>query len=212
MTLVLSSRDNVHADITVREEAKGFPRRVSVEAQGGWMKDLPNLPRVTAPTTARRLATAAATFIATLLVASCSHSTGGTATPGHSSAPVSAPASAPHPSAVAAPTTSAPESDEDQAKDTVKAFGDAYNSQNWEAYTELMCAAMRAQFTGIAMDYVKNGRINNGPTTMKSVTVAIDGDTGTATINGASEALGPGSITMPLKREDGWKVCQLTQH
>jgi len=175
------------------------------------MENLPHRLTAAARIAAHRLATVAAVFTAILLVASCSHSTGGTATPGRASAPTSA-ASAPHPSAAAAPSTPAPESDEDQAKDAVKAFGDAYNSQNWEAYSELMCAAMRAQFTGIAMDYVKKGRVNNGPATIKSVTVTLDGDTGTATINGASEALGPGSITMPLKREDGWKVCQLNQH
>jgi hypothetical protein len=176
------------------------------------MENLPH--RLTGPahTTAHRLATAAAASVVVALAASCSHSTGGTATPGHPSAPASAPASAPHTPATAAPPTPAPESDEDQAKDTVKAFGDAYNSQNWDAYSELMCAPMRAQFTGIAMDYVKKGRINNGPATIKSVSVTIDGDTGTATIDGASEALGPGTITMPLKREDGWKVCQLAQH
>jgi hypothetical protein len=162
-------------------------------------------------TPALRLAVAAAATAAVLLTASCSHSTGGTAAPGRSSAPTTAAAPAPHTSAAAAPTTLAAESDEDQAKDTVKAFGDAYNSQNWEAYGELMCAAMRTQFTGVAMDYVKKGRVQNGPATIRSVSVSIDGDAATATIDGASEGLGPGKITMPLKREDGWKVCQLNQ-
>jgi hypothetical protein len=185
------------------------------------MENLPNLLTAAAPTTvdhgtrgrtvAHRRAAAVAASMVVLLVASCSHSTGGTATPGHTSAPTTA-AAAPRTSATATPTSSAPVSDEDQAKDTVKAFGDAYNSQNWEAYSELMCAAMRNQFTGVVMDYVKKGRVNNGPNTIKSVTVAIDGDTATATINGANEALGPGTIKLPLKREDGWKVCQVNQH
>jgi hypothetical protein len=193
------------------------------------MENLPNLLTAAAPTTAghrgrtrptpargrtsaHRLATAAAASIAVLLAPSCSHSTNGTATSGHTSAPTTAPAAAPRTSATAAPPKSAPASDEDQARDTVTAFNDAYNSQNWEAYTELMCAAMRAQFTGVTMDYVKKGRINNGPATITAVTVTIDGDTATATINGASEALGPGTIKLPLKREDGWKVCQVYQH
>jgi hypothetical protein len=186
------------------------------------MENLPNLLTAAAPSTAddgtrgrtvaHRRASAVAASMVVLLLASCSHSTGGTATPGHTSAPTTALAAAPRSPATAAPSTSAPVSDEDQATDTVKAFGDAYNSQNWEAYSELMCAAMRAQFSGVVMDYVKKGRVNNGPNTIKSVTVAIDGDTATATINGASEALGPGTIKLPLKREDGWKVCQVNQH
>src|SRR6201999_1698246 len=158
--------------------------QLTVEARGGRMENLPNLLTAAAPTTAghgrrgrtvaHRRAGAVAGFMVVLLVASCSHSTSGTATTGHTSTPTTA-RPPPRTSATATPTSSAPVSDEDQAKDTVKAFGDAYNSQNWEAYSELMCAAMRAQFTGIVMNYVKKGRVSNGPNTIKSVTVTIDG-------------------------------------
>lgn len=156
-----------------------------------------------------RLTTAALTAtLVGLLATACAHHTSGTPTSPHPSTTASV--AAPRIQA-AAPTTTARISDEDQARATVTAFNDAYNSQNWSAYTELMCAAMRAQFAGTTMDYVKKGRANNGPATIKSMTIAIDGDSATATLTGASEALGPGTITLPLKREDGWKVCQVYQ-
>lgn len=156
----------------------------------------------------RLLVRAAALMAATGLAISCSHPTAGTAIPARTSASTTAPA-ATHTSAPAAAPTSTATSDEDQARQTVQAFNDAYNTQNWQAYTELMCTAMRAQFTGVVMDYVKKGRASNGPNTIKSMTIAITGDTASATINGANEALGPGTIKLPLKREDGWKVCQV---
>lgn len=100
-------------------------------------------------------------------------------------------------------------SDEDQVRQTISAFNDAYNTQNWETYTELMCAAMRAQFTGVVMDYVKKGRVSNGPNTIKSIAVTISGDTANAVITGTNEVMGSGKIPLPLKQEDGWKVCQV---
>jgi hypothetical protein len=146
-----------------------------------------------------------------LMATSCSHDTSGTATTAH---PTVSPTTSPASTAVPPPAAAQPEpalSDQDQAQQAVRDFQDAYNTQNWQAYTELMCGAMRAQFTGVVMDYVKKGRATNGPVTIKSVTVAIDGDNATATINGASESLGPGTVTLPLKREDGWKVCQVNR-
>jgi predicted lipid-binding transport protein (Tim44 family) len=167
-----------------------------------------NRNRGAASPLAAGLATAA---ITAALATSCAHSTSGTAATQHTPPQATTGASAgPHPSATAAPTPAAPVvSDEDQAKQSVTDFQNAYNSQNWEAYTELMCAAMRSQFTGVIMDSVKKGRAQNGPVVIKAVTVRISGDDATATINGASEGLGPGSIDLPLKREDGWKVCQI---
>jgi hypothetical protein len=178
------------------------------------VQPLPTVTSTRAGTNHRRpahlelLARAAAIMAATGLAISCSHHTAGTAMPARTSASTTAPA-ATHTSAPAAAPTSTATSDEDQARQTVQAFNDAYNTQNWQAYTELMCTAMRAQFTGVVMDYVKKGRASNGPNTIKSMTIAITGDTATATINGANEALGPGTIKLPLKREDGWKVCQV---
>jgi hypothetical protein len=177
------------------------------------VQSLPTVTSAPAATLHRRparlglLARVAVIVGATGLAISCSHSTAGIATPARSSA-ATAPAATHASPPAAAPTSTAP-SDEDQARQTVQAFNDAYDTQNWQAYTELMCTAMRAQFTGVVMDYVKKGRASNGPTTIKSMTIAITGDTATATITGASEALGPGTISLPLKREDGWKVCQV---
>lgn len=171
------------------------------------MENLPNLLTDTAR--ARLFGAATAAVVATLLATSCSNSTGGTATPQRSTPSTAASASTSHANSPAAAPPSAAVSDEDQVRQTVNAFNDAYNSQNWEAYTELMCAAMRAQFAGVVMDYVKRNRANTGVNTIKSIAVTITGDTATANITGTNEAAGSGTITMPLKQEDGWKVCQV---
>ena len=113
---------------------------------------------------------------------------------------------APHPpTATPAPVRS----DEDQARQTVYDVQNAYNTRNWDAYTELMCTAMRAKFTGVIMDAVKRDRERNGTVVIKSITVTINGDDATAVLDGVSEGLGPNRIPMTLKREDGWKICVL---
>jgi len=157
----------------------------------------------------RRVAVGAAVLAVAVIAASCSSSTGGTAVPQPSATSKPAPASAAPAGPPAAAPSSAPVSDEDQVRQTVSAFNDAYNSQNWEAYTELMCVAMRNQFTGVVMDYVKKNRANTGANTIKSIAVTISGDSATASITGTNEAIGSGTISLPLKREDGWKVCQI---
>lgn len=89
------------------------------------------------------------------------------------------------------------------------AFQDAYNTQNWDAYLELMCTAMRAQFSGTAMNYVKKARAQNGVTTIKNISkIAITGDTAVVTFDGQNEAMGTHTVSLPLKLEDGWKICQ----
>jgi hypothetical protein len=155
------------------------------------------------------LTVGAAVLAAAVMTASCSSSTGGTAIPHGSQVSTPGPASATRPSPPAAAPTSAAVSDEDQVRQTVSAFNDAYNSQNWQAYAELMCVAMRNQFTGVVMDYVKKNRANTGANTIKSIAVTISGDSATASITGTNEAIGSGTISLPLKREDGWKVCQV---
>ncbi len=44
-------------------------------------------------------------------------------------------------------TTTAP-SDDDQVRETVMAFQQAYNTQNWDAYLELMCPSWRRSTPG----------------------------------------------------------------
>jgi hypothetical protein len=144
----------------------------------------------------------AVALVAAVALTGCSVTTSGTATPVHTATP--------SPGAAAAPSVTTAPSDEDAAAQTVKAFGDAYNSQNWEAYVELMCAPMRAKFTGVVMDYLKKDRVRAGPTTVSGITIKIDGDAATAFFDGHNEALGTKRVSIPLKREeDGWKVCQL---
>ncbi len=141
------------------------------------------------------------------LTSSCSSVTDGRAAGPHPGASTSA---APSPSAspTAAVLTPSPPSDEDQIRQTVTAFQDAYNTQNWTAYTELMCSAMRAKFTGPVMNYVKKGRAESGLTHIVITSVTINGDTATAAMNSSNEALGTRAVSLPLKLEDGWKICQ----
>lgn len=155
-----------------------------------------------APTTT--FVAAGAALACAAIVASCSVVTGGTPAVPRTSAPTSATAAAP----TNAPAPSAPPSDEDQIRQTVMAFQDAYNTQNWDAYTELMCSAMRVEFTGPTMDYLKKSRTQNGLTTVKITSVAISGDTATVAMDAQNEALGSRSVSLPLKLEDGWKICK----
>lgn len=142
---------------------------------------------------------------AAALAAACSTTTGG--------APHPVTAAPPSSSRVAAsPTTTsvAPLSDEDQVRQTLLAFQDAANSQNWDAYLELMCAPERAKFTGSVMDYLKKARAQDGPTTITITSVTINGDDAEARYVAHNETRGPASAGLPLKREeDGWKICQL---
>ena len=146
--------------------------------------------------------------VAAVMAASCTRETGGTAHPQRSGSSTSAVAAGPL-TPTGSPAPSASPSASDQIRETLMAFQDAYNTQNWDAYLELMCAPMRAKFTGTAMNYVKKGRAQNGVTTVKSITsITITGDTATVSFEGQSEALGTGTITLPFKLEDGWKVCK----
>ncbi|OOK65273.1 hypothetical protein BZL29_7984 [Mycobacterium kansasii] len=152
---------------------------------------------------------AAATLTAltvTAITPACTTVTGGTAA--HLTSSTSAAGSAA--TSPPAPPTPTTVSDEDQIRQTVTAFQDAYNTQNWQAYTELMCTAMRAQFTGPVMDYVKKGRAEAGLTQVTITSVTVTGDTAIAAMNSSNEALGTRSVTLPLKLEDGWKICKVS--
>lgn len=146
--------------------------------------------------------------VAAALTASCTTVTGGSAQSQRGGAPTSATVPAPS-GGPASPAPSAKASAEDQIRETLKAFQDSYNTQNWDAYLELMCVAMRNKFTGTVMNYVKKGRAQNGITTIKSITaIVVTGDTADAQFVGESETLGTQSVSLPLKLEDGWKICK----
>ncbi|WP_108055409.1 nuclear transport factor 2 family protein [Mycolicibacterium sp. BK634] len=116
-------------------------------------------------------------------------------------------------SATAAPATTVaappppPPSDEDQIKETVLAYQDAYNTQNWDAYADLLCTAMRQKFTGVVMEMLKKTRHDNGLTQVKSITPQVTGDTAVVTMDAENETMGTSTVQLPLKREDGWKIC-----
>lgn len=144
-------------------------------------------------------------LLAVALIAACGPSTtAGTPVAEHSSTP--APVTAPPPPAVVAPPP--PPSDEDQIRQRVQAFQDAYNTQNWDVYKEQMCPAMRDQFTdGPVMDLLKKTRVDNGMTRATVSAVDIDGDVATVTLDSQNEALGNVAPTLRLQRTDGWKIC-----
>lgn len=136
----------------------------------------------------------------------CTTVTGGTAAHSATTSPAAGSASTSTPAA-ATPTSV---SVENQIRQTVTAFQDAYNTENWQAYTELMCTAMRAQFTGPVADYVKKGRAESGLTQVTIISVTVTGDSAVAATNSTNEALGTRSVTLPLKLEDGWKICKVS--
>ena len=103
-------------------------------------------------------------------------------------------------------TTTAP-SDEDQVRDAVMAFQDAYNTQNWDAYLDSMCPSWRAQYTGPVMDLTKKTRVDQGLTTVNVTSVRIVGDEATATVDAQNELLGRKTLDFLLVREDGWRMC-----
>jgi hypothetical protein len=146
--------------------------------------------------------------VAAFLTASCTTVTGGTAQPQRSGASTSVTAAAP-PGSSATPSPSATPSAQDQIRETLTAFQDSYNTQNWDAYLELMCTAMRSKFSGTAMNYVKKNRAQNGVTTIKSIiSIAINGDAADVKFVGQNETLGTQTVSLPMKLEDGWKICQ----
>jgi predicted lipid-binding transport protein (Tim44 family) len=153
----------------------------------------------------RSLARAARLLLVAAVTASC-------ATEGAPVAETTTPASATS-AASAAATTNAPsptpKSDDDQIHDTVMAFQDAYNTQNWDVYLNLMCRAMREQFTAPVMERLKTTRTDSGLTQVISVKTKVDGDNATATLDAQNELLGRQTVELPLVREGGWKICKV---
>ncbi len=109
--------------------------------------------------------------------------------------------------ASATTTTTVAPSDEDQVRAAVKAFQDAYNTQNWDAYLESMCPSWRAQYTGPVMDLTKKTRVDQGLTTVSVNSVQILGDEATANVDAENELLGRKTLDFKLVRDDGWRVC-----
>jgi hypothetical protein len=108
------------------------------------------------------------------------------------------------------PPPPAPMSDEEQVRQAVRAFQDASNTQNWDAYLDAMCPAMRAQFTGPIMDSVKKNRASVGITTANVESVTFKGDKATAVLDATNELAGNMKVPIELARgDDGWAVCVL---
>jgi len=151
----------------------------------------------------RTFAGPAIPLLAAVALVGCS--SGGQPVTQQTNAPTSAAAAPATP--VAAPPPPPPASDEDQIKETIQAYQDAYNTQNWDAYADLLCTAMRAKFTGVVMDMLKKTRHDSGLTQIKSITPTVTGDTAMVTIDAQNETMGTQTVQLPLKREDGWKIC-----
>jgi hypothetical protein len=119
----------------------------------------------------------------------------------------SAGAQSTQPTASAATTTTQVPDDDQQVRDAVMAFQDAYNTQNWDAYLDAMCPSWAAQYTGPVMDMTKKTRADQGLTTVKVMTVRVVGDEATATVDAQNEMLGRRTVELQLVRDDGWRVC-----
>lgn len=112
------------------------------------------------------------------------------------------------PSAPTAASAPVPPSDEDQVRQALKVLQDAYNTQNWDVYLQMLCPSERAKFTGGVMDSLKKTRADMGVTTATVVSVTVDGDNASAVVDGNSEVVGSGRVTMKFERgDDGWKLC-----
>jgi hypothetical protein len=135
---------------------------------------------------------------------------GSDATPAATKSPSSSASSSVSSTVAAAPSPPPPPlSDADQIRQTLTAFQDAFNTQNWTAYLELTCQPMREQFNGPAMDLLKKTRADNGIAQIVGVSdVVVDGVKATAKMDAQNAVLGRLTIDMKLAQDqDGWKVC-----
>ncbi|WP_083741766.1 Rv0361 family membrane protein [Mycobacterium sp. MS1601] len=142
------------------------------------------------------------------VIAGCSSDDGSSAEQSTTAATAATAPAAPTTTSTEAPPPPPPPSDEQQIRDTLSAFQDAYNSENWAAYQALMCPSMRERFTGSIMDSVRQTRASAGLTTMAVKAVTITGDTAVVTAENTNELTGTATVDLPLTRgDDGWAVC-----
>jgi hypothetical protein len=151
-----------------------------------------------------RMAAAGGLALAATITA-CGSDATPAATKSSSASSVSSTVAAAPPAAPSPP----PLSDDDQIRQTLTAFQDAFNTQNWAAYLELTCQPMREQFNGPAMDLLKKTRADNGIAQIVGVSgVVIDGVKATAKMDAQNAVLGRMTIDMKLAQDQGgWKVC-----
>ena len=110
------------------------------------------------------------------------------------------------PTVTGTPTTAIEpaKSDEDQVRDVVDQFEQAWNDENYDTLIDLFCEDMRAdpEFDRSAM---RDVRRTGGELRLKIATLDVDGETATATILNRGED--PDDIA--FVREGGdWKWCE----
>jgi hypothetical protein len=154
-----------------------------------------------------RIAAVGALALAATITACGSDATPAATKSPSSSASASATAAAPAPAVPSAPPPPLP--DADQIRQTLTAYQDAYNTQNWAAYMELLCQPMREQFNGPAMDLLKKTRADNGIAQVIGVSdVVVDGVKATAKVDVQNAVLGRLKLDFKMAQDqDGWKVC-----
>lgn len=157
-------------------------------------------------TTTRRLSCIAGAAALAISIVGC----GREATPAPSA--TSSAASAAAGTTTPAPAVPPPLSDDDQIRQAINAVQDAYNTQNWVAYKELICPKMAESFNGPVMEMLKKTRADNGLTQVIAISnIVITEPNATAQLDAQSEVSGRQSVTMKLARDqDGWKVCMLS--
>ena len=70
---------------------------------------------------------------------------------------------------------------------------------------------LEGRFVGVAAGAVGGPRVGLAAllaTFGTCISVAITGDSATATMDAQNEALGSRTVSLPLKLEDGWKICK----
>jgi hypothetical protein len=99
--------------------------------------------------------------------------------------------------------TTPPKSDQEQVKDVVKTYQDAWNDSNFDGFKPIACKDWKADSTFNETDFL-DAREGADKLDLTVTSVEIDGDNATATAEDESR----GTNDIKLVREDGeWKWC-----
>ena len=113
-------------------------------------------------------------------------------------APPPPPRPAPAPAPVAAPVSG----DEAAVRQSLATSTEAYNSENWDVFINLICNASRPAFP---LEMIKRQRTDRGPMQVTVNSVSVNGDHATAQTTMSDRT----TVNAPyhMVREGAWKVC-----
>lgn len=105
------------------------------------------------------------------------------------------------------------ESEQEQARETVQAYVDAQNDDDFEAICDLYSDAFKAQLnvTAAACPAFVEEQSSGAATSFELIGVNVNGDAAFADVDATSEdGAGPSRLTITLAREDGeWVITAL---